>query len=187
MKRFIIVLVALLAVTTISARAQNRVTCTWSASEGWALNTEAVPYKAQATLDGKPLTSVHRFDIFYTRGAGLSGSVLTFHVTHSDDWFIPKGATIKVKFSTAEGVAIEKNRGTGKSESTGTFFVSDFSIVPDDGRLIYMDSIIEIETTTSKGQKLIIKPGADYQGAFDRLYFEACDALKAKGWTRGIM
>jgi len=183
MKKYLLLLIVVLPQILV---AQNLQKCTRLANGGWQAITKDIAYTATAALSGTAITAVHRFSIFYTDEPHVTGSILTFAIVHSDDWSIPEGATVDVRLSDGSSRTY-KNKSNGTSSVIGSFYRSEISIFPETNRLVFMDKISEIRVKISDGRELVIKPGVSWSDVFADAYFEMSDALKSKGWTKGLL
>lgn len=184
MKKLILEICLLLMSVVVSAQHLHK--CERLSNGGWQAITKDISYVAAATLSGEAITSVQRFNIFYTDEPQVTGSVLTFVIIHSENWGIPEDAEITIHLSDGASTSY-KNMSNGGVSEVGSFYRSEFSMRPESKRLIFMDKIVEIEVKISDGRTLLIKPASSWSNLFAEVYFEISDALKAKGWTSDLL
>lgn len=165
---------------------QNVEMCSKLSSGGVAVRTKDVPYTATAYVDGQSLTSIHRFNVFYSSQPSASGSIVRFKVISANGWAIAKGAEVSVTYS--DGVVAKVNTMEDSSpEEVGTFYQSSISFIVDDGRLIHLNDAASVSVKTSEGPVLEIRFGDKFEEVFSEVYMEMWDELSAKGWTKTVL
>lgn len=181
MKR--VLLVFILATISQMMFGQNVETCVALSSGGLAVRTKDVAYTASTYIDGQSLTSIHRFNVFYSSQPSASGSIVRFKVISAKGWTIAEGAEVSVTYS--DGVAVKvKTMEDSSPEEVGTFYQSTVSFIVDDGRLIHLNDAASVSVKTSEGPVLEIRFGDKFEDIFSEVYMEMWDKLSAKGWTK---